>query len=151
VTDETVRPTSRRGRGTVSLSRYMTRFAAKLLFQFRVDFDGDSGKRRLCEERIINFSARSSREALHKAKCRGKKGEHSYKNSDGNTVAFEFVGILDLMSLGVEAEADEVWYDIRERLLPKERRHEIIPTDEVLLRRIGGSPGSSTAVGRRLF
>ncbi len=119
----------------------MTRFAAKLLFQFRVDVNGDPGKRRLCEERIINFSARSSRQALQKAKRRGKKGEHSYKNSDGNTVSFEFVGILDLMSLGIEAEADEVWYDIRERLLPKERRDKIIPDDEVLLRRLRNGAG----------
>ena len=119
----------------------MPRFAAKLLFQFRVDVGGDPGKRRLCEERIINFSARSSREALHKAKRRGKKGEHSYKNSDGNTVSFEFIGIMDLMSLGVEAEADEVWYDIRERLLPMERRKRIIPADDVLLRRLGNGVG----------
>src|SRR5436190_18660816 len=119
----------------------MTRFAAKLLFQFRVDVDGDAGKRRLCEERIINFSARSPSEALQRAKRRGKKGEHAYKNSDGNTVSFEFVGILDLMSLGVEVEADEVWYDIRERLLPMERRHKIIPADQVLLHRLGKGAG----------
>jgi hypothetical protein len=119
----------------------MTRYAAKLLFQFRVKVNGDPGKRRLCEERIINFSARSPREALRKAKQRGTKGEHSYKNSDGNTVAFEFVGIMDLMSLGVEAEADEVWYDIREHLLPMERRQKIIPADDVLLRRLGSGAG----------
>jgi hypothetical protein len=111
------------------------------LFQFRVDVDGDPGKRRLCEERIINFSARSPREALQRAKRRGKKGEHSYKNSDGNTVSFEFVGTIDLMSLGVEAEADEVWYDIRERVLPMERRSKIIPADDVLLRRLENGAG----------
>lgn len=121
----------------------MTRFAAKLLFQFRVDVNGDSGKRRLCEERIINFLARSSREALRKAKRRGKEGEHSYKNSDGNTVSFEFVGIIDLMSLGLEAEADEVWYEIHERLLPEERRNKIIPADEVLLRRLANGAGAN--------
>jgi hypothetical protein len=115
----------------------MHRFAAKLLFQFRVDVNGDVGKRRLCEERIINFSARSPREALQTAKVRGKRGEHSYKNGDGNKVSFEFVGIMDLMSLGVEAEPDEVWYEIHERLLPMERRSKLIPADDVLLRRLG--------------
>jgi hypothetical protein len=119
----------------------MTRYAAKLLFQFRVEVDGDPGKRRLCEERIINFSARSPREALRRAKRRGKKGEHSYKNSDGNTVAFEFVGIMDLMSLGLEAEADEVWYEIRERMLPMERRGKIIPGDDIMLRRLVNGAG----------
>jgi hypothetical protein len=115
----------------------MRRFAANLLFQFRVDADGDAGKRRLCEERIINFSARSPRVALRMAKARGKRGEHSYKNSDGNKVSFEFVGIIDLMSLGDEAEADEVWYELHWRLLPMERRRKFIPADEVLLGRLG--------------
>jgi hypothetical protein len=119
----------------------MRRFAAKLLFQFRVDVDGDPGKRRLCEERIINFSARSPRDALQRAKRRGQKGEHSYKNSEGNTVTFEFVGIIDLLCLGLEAEADEVWYEIHERLLPMERRRKIIPEDKALLRRLGKGAG----------
>lgn len=114
----------------------MARYAAKLLFQFRVDVNGDPGKRRICEERIINFSARSSREALRLAKRRAKKSEFSFNNSDENPVTFEFVGILDLMILGSEAEPDEVWYDVRERLLPMERRDKIIPADDVLLRRI---------------
>jgi hypothetical protein len=119
----------------------MPRYAAKLLFQFRVDVNGGPGKRRLCEERIINFSARSPREALRSAKRRGKKGEHSYKNSDGNTVSFEFVGIMDLMSLGLEADEDEVWYEMGERVLPMERRGKIIPEDNVLLRRLGIGAG----------
>jgi hypothetical protein len=119
----------------------MPRYAAKLLFQYRVDIAGDPGKRRLCEERIINFTARSASEALRTAKRRGKKGEHAYENCDGNKVAFEFVGIMDLMSLGSEADADEVWYDIRERVLPMERRSKIIPADDVLLRRLKAGKG----------
>ena len=114
----------------------MSRYAAKLLFQYRVDVDGDTGKRRVCEERIVNFSARSPREALRKAKQRGTKAGHSYQNSDGITVTFELVGIMDLMRLGIETEADEVWYEIRERLLPMERRAKLIPADDVLLRRL---------------
>src|SRR2546421_6965487 len=117
------------------LSSRNKRYAAKLLFQFRVEINGDPGKRRLCEERIINFLARSPRDALRVAKRRGKKGEHSYKNSDGNTVTFEFVGVMDLMSLGLEAGPDEVWYEIRERVRPMERRGTIIPAHDVLLSR----------------
>jgi hypothetical protein len=71
----------------------MGRYAAKLLFQFRVDVNGDTGKRRLCEERIINFSAGSPQQALRTAKRRGKQGQHAYTNSDGNTVTFEFIGV----------------------------------------------------------
>ena len=109
------------------------RYAAKLLFQFSVE--GDVRKHRLCEERILNFQARSPREALRVAKQRGKKGEHAYKNSDGDVVAFQFVGVMDLMSLGVEAGDDEVWYEIRERLNPMERRTRIIPNEQWLLDR----------------
>lgn len=114
----------------------MPRFAAKLLFQFRVDVGGVAGKRRICEERIINFAARSPREALLKAKRRGRKAEYAYDNSDGKPVSFEFVGVMDLMSLGVEAAADVVWYDIVELLLPMERQSKIIPPDAALLRAV---------------
>jgi hypothetical protein len=119
----------------------MTRYAAKLLFQFHVAVKGEPGKRRLCEERIINFKARSPREALRLAKFRGKRGEHAYKNTDGNKVSFQFVGVLDLMSLGIECEAGEVWYDIRERLLPMERRDRIVPSERDLLARLNGRAG----------
>jgi hypothetical protein len=37
------------------------RYAAKLLFQFRVEVNGDSGKRRLCEERIVVLEAQRRR------------------------------------------------------------------------------------------
>lgn len=116
----------------------MSRYAAKLLFQFRVEIDDDPGKRRVCEERIINFKARSPCEALRRAKRRGREGEFSYKNSDGNKVSFQFVGIMDLMSLGIEADADEVWYDIRERLMPMEQREKILPKESALLSRLSG-------------
>lgn len=116
----------------------MTRYAAKLLFQFHVAVRGEPAKRRLCEERIINFNARSSREALRVAKRKGKRGEYAYKNTDGNKVSFQFVGVLDLMSLGAECDAEEVWYDIRDRLLPMERRDRIVPDDGALLARLNG-------------
>ena len=108
------------------------RYAAKLLFQFRVGVDGDSGKRRLCEERIVVLEARTAKDALAKAKRKGKRGEHSHENDEGNTVHFEFIGVLELIHLGVECEDDEVWYDIGERLLPSERRRVLIPPESKL-------------------
>jgi hypothetical protein len=110
----------------------MKRYAAKLLFQFRVTIAGDSGKRRICEERIIVLKAPSGRAALAKAKGRGKQSQFRYKNTDGNPVRFEFIGILDLLCLGPECEKDEVWYDIRDRLLPSERKGLIIPPEREL-------------------
>ena len=117
----------------------MARYSAKLLFQFRVEIQGDSGKRRLCEERIIHFEARSPREALRSARRRGRNGEYAYANADGNAVSFEFVGVMGVLRLGAEAGDGEVWYDIRERLLPMERREELLPAEEDLLRRLAGS------------
>jgi hypothetical protein len=114
----------------------MPRYAAKLLFQYRVEVNGRFGKRRLCEERIINFTARSSRDAMRFAKRRGQGGEYSYTNSQGNLVAVDFVGIMDLIKLGREADADVVWYEMVERVLPMERSGKIIPMDDVLLRRL---------------
>lgn len=109
-----------------------TRYAAKLLFQFRVVIDGDSGKRRICEERIILIEANSGRTALAKAKSRGKRSEHSYDNDEGNRVHFEFIGVIDLLELGVECQNDEVWYEIRERVLPSERRSKLLPPESKL-------------------
>lgn len=110
----------------------MDRYSAKLLFQFRVDVDGDPGKRRLCEERIIVLEAGTAQAALKKAHRRGKDAEHSYANDNGNIVHFEFIGIVDLLLLGAECNDDEVWYDIRERLLPMERRDKLIPPESEL-------------------
>ena len=50
----------------------MNRYSALLLFQFRVMVDGDPGRRRVCEERILHFRARSAKKALATAKRRGK-------------------------------------------------------------------------------
>jgi hypothetical protein len=108
------------------------RYSAKLLFQFRVDLGADTGKRRLCEERLITFHARSARAALAVAKRKGKQSEHDYANGEGNRVYFEFVGVMELVELGVECDADEVWYDIRERLLPMERRGKLVPPEDQL-------------------
>ncbi len=60
------------------------------------------------------------------------KAQLKYKNSDGNAVHFEFVGVMDLLELGLECEPDEVWYDIRDRLLPMERRDRLLPPEHKL-------------------
>lgn len=112
------------------------RYAAKLLFQFRVTADGESNRRRLCEERIVLIEADSPASALATAKRRGRAGKHRYKNPAGDAVHFEFVGVMDLMHLGVECEPGEVWYEMRERVEPMERRSRTLPTDEQLLGRM---------------
>jgi hypothetical protein len=103
------------------------RFAATLLFQFRVVIRGDSGIRRVCEKRVINFVAQGGRQALSKARKAGRAAEYRYKNLSGYPVHFEFVGLLDLMELGMECGPNEVWYDIITMERPMERRTKLIP------------------------
>jgi hypothetical protein len=110
----------------------MSRYSAKLLFQFRANLTEEASKRRLCEERIIVLNAMSAKSALAQAKRKGKQGQHHYKNINGKMVYFEFVGVMELLRLGSECAPDEVWYEIRERLLPMERREALIPPDKQL-------------------
>lgn len=109
-----------------------SRYAAKLLLQFRISADGDSNIMRLCEERIVLVRAASAKHALSLAKKRGKAAQSRYRNDEGGTVHIEFVGVLDLLRLGSECEEDEVWYDITRRKLPMERAAAIIPAEHEL-------------------
>jgi len=108
------------------------RFAAKLLFQYRVIINEDSGIRRLCESQIISFSSTNAVAALLEAKLRAIKKQHHYINSNGNQVRFEFVGIEELLCLDPECDSDEVWYEIVERVKPMERRAKLIPSERQL-------------------
>ena len=94
--------------------------------------DGSPGIRRTCEERIITFSATHGRAALREAKKRGRAAQHHYKNNEGNPVYFEFVGVMELLRLDPTCDADEVWYDISERVRPMERRASIIQPERRL-------------------
>jgi len=110
------------------------RWAAKLLFQWRVCRARRALKRRLCEERIIVFSSRSAKDALKHAERAGKHGLFKYRTAPGEEVFFEFIGVMDLLQLGVECGPEEAWYEIVERLHPMERRRQLIPPRATLLR-----------------
>jgi hypothetical protein len=132
------------------------RFAALLLFQFRVETGGGSNRRRTCEKRLLLLRTANARAALRLAKQRGRQAQHRYRNDAGGVVHFEFVGVLDLLHLGIECEPDEVWYDICEMLEPMERRDRILPPEESLQAfteegerrhaRRSGRPAARTAV-----
>jgi hypothetical protein len=103
--------------------KIIQRYSALLVFQFRVEYDGASPwKRRLCEKRMILIEAPNAKAALRAAKRLGKQAQHSYENSDGGTVHFEFIGMLDLLHLGIECEENEVWYNMFEMVEPMERK-----------------------------
>ena len=100
------------------------RYSALLLFQHRIVSARTraANRRRLCEKRLIVLEAGSPRQALQQAQRRGRQAEHDYANVRGDRVYFEFVGVMDLISLGCECEPDEVWYDFALLLEPMERR-----------------------------
>lgn len=123
------------------------RYAAKLLFQFRVTYGVTSGAMRLCEERIVVIRAPTARKALAAAKRKGRAARVTYRNDEGGTVHFEFVGIMDLLHLGTECGEDEVWYDITRRKLPMERAAAILPPESEL-NAILGERRRTSAPGR---
>jgi Domain of unknown function (DUF4288) len=109
-----------------------SRFAAMLLFQFRVVSEGRSNQRRTCERRLIVFEAKDAPAALRHANRHGRKAEHSYPNSTDSTIHFEFVGVPDLLKLGPECGPDEVWFDVVAMVRPMERRDRLFPPESEL-------------------
>lgn len=76
-------------------------YAAKLLFQWRSVRPGRvAKKRRLCEERIVLFVARSDSLALTRAKkiALSAQFDHPVSNGPGH-VYFEFVGVVTIDSV----------------------------------------------------
>ena len=43
----------------------------------------------------------------------------------------QFIGIMDLLLLCADCEDDKVWYEVRARLLPMERKDRLIPAEGV--------------------
>ena len=116
----------------ISSNPDQVRYSAMLLFQFRVVANGRSNVMRTCEKRLIVFAADSAKAALVWAKRRGKESEHSYRNDAGHPVHLEFVGVLDLLCIGVECKEDEVWYDIVGFKRPMERAKKLVPSESEL-------------------
>jgi len=102
-------------------------YAAKLIFEFLVLVGGRPGVRRLCEDRLILVTAPNANVALREANRQGRASEHKYRNNHGNPVHFRFVGVVDLLHLGVECQPNEVWHTTTERVRPMERRARLIP------------------------
>ena len=84
---------------------------------------------------IISYEAENPRAALAHAKKYGKSAQTSYKNDFGDKVRVQFVGVMDLLQLGLEAGPEEVWYEFAKGLLPDERRAKLIPSNKDLVQR----------------
>ncbi|QDU54436.1 DUF4288 domain-containing protein [Aeoliella mucimassa] len=85
------------------------RYSAKLLFYYDVAQQSTIAQ---FEERIVTFEARGPKEAIARARRMGNKAEYVFKNAAGSDTAFQFLGIADMIKLGVECSDEEVWYDV---------------------------------------
>jgi hypothetical protein len=106
-------------------------YCAKLLFQWRAIRDGRARKRRLCEERLVVFAARGPQQAWEKAMALGERAEFSHEIPRG-VVYFEFVGLLGLESISTENSSGEIYSELRDMVLPAERRAALLPAKEQL-------------------
>src|SRR5687767_88403 len=97
-----------------------------LLFQWRVDVEGDSGARRTCERRLVNLLAMSPAAAIASAMSAGRKAQFRSRTTGGHPLRFEFVGLTEIVELGEECGPDEVWYDIVRMVRPMERRRTLV-------------------------
>ncbi len=122
----------------------MARYAVKLLFDWNPDPVTGSRVMRLSEERIIVFTARSARAALERAKHLGRRGELKYEGG----LRLRFVGVLQLMELGVECAEGEVWWEFRRRRLAKERARVVVPAEKTLYVFSDGQRARSRATRR---
>ena len=111
----------------------MARFAAKLLFQFRIAARGTVAKARVVENRIVIVNARNGESAWRLASKIGKNRQFSFLNDDRNPVHFEFIGIRELIGLDPECLPEEVWYSVGTMIRPMERRSSLIPKKSDLL------------------
>jgi hypothetical protein len=112
--------------------KHKNKYSAKLLFQFRVEKNKVSNKKRLCEEKIIMVNANNAIEAYNKISRSGKSLQHNYKNSIGENVYYELVGIIEILKIDESFDENEVWYEHKRMLLPKERKNKIIPNKRQL-------------------
>lgn len=111
--------------------RSAQRYAAKLLFQY-VTEDSKRGGYYLVEERIIVVEAISAKESYETVMARAMDAAFSYMADDGGRVSFEFLGCRELIHLGAECEADEVWYSTGKMLDPRARLEKLVPRPELL-------------------
>jgi len=113
----------------------MKRYSVTLLFQFRFHEETRKIKKRLCESRIIIVRAKNAFFALKKAKKYAKQAEYTAANYAGDDYSCEFIGITDMLHLGIECREEEVWYAMMWKIEPMERKEKLILSDEELLKR----------------
>ncbi len=116
-------------------------FVATMIMKCRIENDPMNPV--TCFEQIHLIKAENGYLAYEKALQLGKANEHSYKNNEGNTVHWEFVGLENLEEL-----LDELLQDgseIRSRLLLVDDPQRLVRAKEGLTIFISEKIGSKTA------
>jgi len=103
------------------------RYSAKLLFIWNPDPVTDSRRRRLCEERIVLFNARSAHYAVRKAKALGRESEVIFDSGH----RLSFAGILQCMELDITSP-EEAWWEFRRQSNPEVWVRRVIPAESAL-------------------
>jgi hypothetical protein len=120
---------ARRSSRVLDGSTQMKRFAAKFLFDWYPDPVTGHRFKRLFEERIVVFNAKSANTALTAAKRLGQRSELRYESGH----RLRFVGLMQLMELGAECEKGEVWWEFRRRRMTIGRaRVRLVPAKRAL-------------------
>jgi hypothetical protein len=113
----------------------MPKYSAKLLYRFRVSPQSKRKQKYTCIESIVVFTAKDPESALDHCMKVGGRNSCRYRNTDGRDVKLEFLGVMDMERITSEFDKEEVWYDVRERLLWPQRIKRLIPTRKSLLER----------------
>jgi hypothetical protein len=107
----------------------MKRLAAKFLFDWYPDPVTGSRFKRLFEERIVVFNAKSAKTALLAAKRLGERSELWYESGH----RLRFVGLMQLMELGAECAEGEVWWEFRRRRMTiGQAKARLLPSNRAL-------------------
>lgn len=110
------------------------RFAAYLLFQFRVGASQPGPRQRVrCEERLVVFPNVFGGEAIAAAKSYAERAKTQAVDAEGREVHFEFIGIVDAEMLDLESDSATVWYDVYDRRSPMTRKDALLRSEDVLL------------------
>lgn len=87
----------------------MRRFSASLVFVYSQATDGVM---RLMERRIVSVEAASAEEAYAAVMQLGKDGEVRKDRRTGTNFSLDFMGVQEMIELGLEASPHEVWHEL---------------------------------------
>lgn len=84
----------------------MTKYIGKIVFQV---ITGDGKHKPQFDEQFRIFEAKTEKEALKKARAKGKEEETSFQNESNETVKWKFIGVVELLELQDMADGAQIY------------------------------------------